>query len=452
MLLPLKPVCEQKDIRNNGTSLIYIQYCYSRKHRTNLNTEIAIPPQYWNKKKLSVKDTLPITWGNWEHLNTELKRMMRLVEDLVDLADKKNISNKGRFVKDLFTPSLNLEELGNNDKKLKELAGEASAINLDIYLQIDEYIKSKLKKVSPSTITVFENVKSHLKAFETFRQEPISFKSFDFNFYDTYVDFLTFDYVQTRFKKNPVVGMKLNTVGKTIKQLKIFLKDRIRRKIIAPIDLSDYKVPDEETDAIYLKLYEIAAIYHTDLTPYPELVGDRNWFVVACLTGLRFSDFSTISPADLRGGLLHKKQHKSDHWVVIPLQKEAQEILDEIFMNNVPISSNPDFNKNIKTIGKLAGINALITFTHKKGNEDVKVTKAKCDWITSHTARRSFCTNEFLAGTPVKLIMQISGHKREKDFYRYIRITPEEAAETIKKIWMERNNMEAFPVDIKNAS
>jgi len=48
--------------------------------------------------------------------------------------------------------------------------------------------------------------------------------------------------------------------------------------------------------------------------------------------------------------------------------------------------------------------------------------------------------------------MQISGHKREKDFYRYIRITPEEAAETIKKIWMERNNMEAFPVDIKHAS
>ena len=73
MLLPLKPVCEQKDIRKNGTSLIYIQYCYSRKHRTNLNTEIAIPPQYWNKKKLSVKDTLPISWGNWEHMNTELK-------------------------------------------------------------------------------------------------------------------------------------------------------------------------------------------------------------------------------------------------------------------------------------------------------------------------------------------------------------------------------------------
>jgi len=65
----------------------------------------------------------------------------------------------------------------------------------------------------------------------------------------------------------------------------------------------------------------------------------------------------------------------------------------------------------------------------------MEVTKAKCDWITSHTARRSFSTNEFLAGTPVKLIMMISGHKKEKDFLHYIRIAPEEAAEIVAKIW-----------------
>lgn len=36
----------------------------------------------------------------------------------------------------------------------------------------------------------------------------------------------------------------------------------------------------------------------------------------------------------------------------------------------------------------------------------------------SHTCRRSFCTNEFLDGTPVQLIMGISGHKTEKAFRR----------------------------------
>jgi hypothetical protein len=57
------------------------------------------------------------------------------------------------------------------------------------------------------------------------------------------------------------------------------------------------------------------------------------------------------------------------------------------------------------------------------------------------TARRSFCTNEFMAGTPVELIMRIRGHKRTKDFYKYIRISPEEAANKIKDLWLARDGM-----------
>ncbi|SEA84810.1 hypothetical protein SAMN05660909_03769 [Chitinophaga terrae (ex Kim and Jung 2007)] len=47
--------------------------------------------------------------------------------------------------------------------------------------------------------------------------------------------------------------------------------------------------------------------------------------------------------------------------------------------------------------------------------------------ITTHTCRQSFGTKEFLAGAPVELIMKISGHKSLRDFYKYIRIIPEEA-------------------------
>lgn len=49
------------------------------------------------------------------------------------------------------------------------------------------------------------------------------------------------------------------------------------------------------------------------------------------------------------------------------------------------------------------------------------------------------------------LIMKISGHKREKDFYRYIRIDPREAAEKIKLLWMERDEMEVFKNPLKRA-
>src|SRR3569833_1180308 len=43
MLLPIKPICQRKDMRKDGTSLIFIQYCCNSDNRTLLNTEIAIP-------------------------------------------------------------------------------------------------------------------------------------------------------------------------------------------------------------------------------------------------------------------------------------------------------------------------------------------------------------------------------------------------------------------------
>lgn len=113
--------------------------------------------------------------------------------------------------------------------------------------------------------------------------------------------------------------------------------------------------------------------------------------------------------------------------------------------------TNGDFNKHIKTIARMAGISELIKFSHKKHGKDVIETKPKFEWITSHTCRRSFCTNEFLAGTPVELIMKISGHKSVKDFYKYIRITPEEAGQKIKELWNGRGGMKAFSKENKVA-
>ncbi|WP_153800677.1 tyrosine-type recombinase/integrase, partial [Foetidibacter luteolus] len=88
-----------------------------------------------------------------------------------------------------------------------------------------------------------------------------------------------------------------------------------------------------------------------------------------------------------------------------------------------------------------AGISEVIKFSYKKGNRDIVLNRPKYEWITSHTCRRSFCTNEFLAGTPVDLIMKISGHKSLRDFYRYIRVTPEEAGQKIKELWMQRGDL-----------
>jgi integrase len=130
----------------------------------------------------------------------------------------------------------------------------------------------------------------------------------------------------------------------------------------------------------------------------------------------------------------------------------ANEILINRFKKVIPIVNNPDFNVNIKEIGRLAGIFEAVKFSYKKGNKDIEVIKPKYGWITSHTCRRSFCTNEFLAGTPVELIMKISGHKSLQDFYKYIRITSEEAGRKIKEIWENRNQTGIIPLNTADHS
>jgi hypothetical protein len=443
-MLPIKPVCKKKFVRRDGTSVVFIQYCHSIDRRTLLNSGIAIPPACWNLKRQRIDDNLPEVYGNAATLNERLQQAIRTAQDILNFAMKEKIGDPLSFLKATFRPDFDPATL---TQKAQQAAAIDPKTNLDLLFQIDDYIKCKKDKVSPGMLKVYKNMKDHLAAFQEYRRAAITFDCFDYNFYESLVNYLTYDYVQRRRsevingERQTIKGLKTATVGKTIKQLRIFLRDRMRRKIIAPIDLTDFKILDEEADAVYLTWAEIARIYQTDLSDYPHLVKYRDLFVLGCLTGLRFSDFSTIRSEDIRKGNLYKKQEKSDHWVVIPLRDAAEEILIKRFNRQIPIVSNPEFNRYIKEVAKLAGICELIKFSYKKGNKDIVQVKPKYAWITSHTCRRSFCTNEFLAGTPVELIMKISGHKSLRDFYKYIRITPEEAGRKIREIWEKRGDI-----------
>jgi hypothetical protein len=444
----MRKLCEEKRATADGTSSIYFQYFPDSTHRVFLNTGITIPPKFWDCHKQRIKDSLPTTYGDHQKLNDEIIRQYRLAEDLVKLVKSSGIENPGEFVKEKFSPGLRLDTMIQCDWKLRTQMEKAET---SFFLQqMEDDIHAKSRKVKPGTLTVFQSMRLHFQAFEKHRGKAIQFESLDFQFYEDLIDFLTHHYTLPR-KKDKAVGLRVNTIGKTIHQFRIFIKDRVKRRIIPAIDLSDYKVPTEETDAVYLAPDEIGQIYTLDLTERPELTPARNLFVLECLTGLRFSDFSNLKPEDLQQDMLHKKQEKSVHWVVIPLRKEAKAIFTEEFKNDIPRICNSEFNQKIKEIGKLAGIERPIKFSYRKANRMIDVKKPKYSWITSHTARRSFCTNEFLAGTPVYLIMKISGHKREKDFYRYIRVDPQEAALKVKELWMQRGDIEVFKNPLKKA-
>lgn len=184
---------------------------------------------------------MPSKYGNANHLQSCITTKLRKAEDMVEYAIKERNICPLQFLKENLPLKINwkLEQMSNIEK------------NLDIYFNIDDYIKSKQSSVKRCTINVINAMKAHLKSFESYRKKAITFDSFDMHFYEDFVRYLTYDVVHLR-RKEVIKALKVNSVGKTIKHLKSFLKDRMRKKIIPFMDLSTYKVMEEEVDAVFL--------------------------------------------------------------------------------------------------------------------------------------------------------------------------------------------------------
>ena len=108
--------------------------------------------------------------------------------------------------------------------------------------------------------------------------------------------------------------------------------------------------------------------------------------------------------------------------MTIPLHPVVSEILEKYEYQMPDIISNQKFNDYIKEVGKLAGINDNEVITKTIGGKLTSESLPKYELISSHTGRRSFCTNMYKRGLPTLMIMSISGHKNEKSFLKYIKV------------------------------
>jgi integrase len=113
--------------------------------------------------------------------------------------------------------------------------------------------------------------------------------------------------------------------------------------------------------------------------------------------------------------------------------------------------ANQKFNEFIKEVAKMAGLTDEVTITRtemadapSKGRrtkrEAQRVTQRYEKWqcVSAHTARRSFATNMYKRDFPTLMIMKITGHQTEKAFLSYIKVTEDENAERMMKLFEEQ--------------
>ena len=198
------------------------------------------------------------------------------------------------------------------------------------------------------------------------------------------------------------------------------------------IENRKFRVLTTEVENIYLTESEIRSIAKVDLTSDKHKDAARDVFLVGCYTAQRFSDYSTINKGNIRTlesgqPVIDLKQQKTGNHVVIPIRSELQKILDK-YGGALPKVYEQKVNKYIKEIAREAGITEMVEISYIENGEKRSQLVKKCDLVKTHTARRSGATNMYLAGIPTIAIMKITGHKTEKEFMKYIKITEEQTA------------------------
>ncbi len=141
-------------------------------------------------------------------------------------------------------------------------------------------------------------------------------------------------------------------------------------------------------------------------TAQQSAIVTRDWFIFGTQTAMRWIDWHTkkyrFIPLPDGQYNLQFVQHKTDDPVEIPLSTLAIQILQKY-----NFAMPPPFTPG----GTLKHLTAIAAAAHIPKH------------ITSHTARRTFCTLQEAAGVPRGVIMRITGHRTERQYLRYTGIT-----------------------------
>ncbi len=130
----------------------------------------------------------------------------------------------------------------------------------------------------------------------------------------------------------------------------------------------------------------------------------RNQFLIGCFCGARHSDFTNFDSTNIVNGMLVYVSQKTKIQAIVPLKPIVAELLTSTENREV---TEPTFNDNLRKICRNCGINEQVKI-FKAGKD---VVGEKWEFVSSHTARRSFATNLYLRGLDIYTISRFLGHK-----------------------------------------
>ena len=175
------------------------------------------------------------------------------------------------------------------------------------------------------------------------------------------------------------------------------------------------RIKGEATASTWLTDCDIESLidyYPSGMNETRRLV--KNQFILGCLTGARWSDYSDFTERNIINGNLVYVSKKTGIRSEIPCSPAVERILRE---ENVSGSvSTMHFNRTIRDLCQNAGINDAVKVFH--GGQMLE--GEKWQFVSSHTARRSFATNVYLRCRDIFMVSRYMGHSSVDMTAKYI--------------------------------
>lgn len=385
-----------------GQCVIYVRYTHMSR-TTYFSTGQMINPEDWNDEKSEVRKN-----RGSKFLNDLLKKHLVGIEDIKIQLLLKDIEPTIEEVKNTFI----------------EKCKPQRSSKLDFFDYENEYLdyKQNTQGVSPRSMRLIRSFFNHMRNFEKYRPRKVYFRNIDESFHDEYVGYFF-----------NVLNSSPNTIGGQIKFLKTYLSWTVSSGYNNFEKFRTFVKPKSSPEIIALTMEELSQLFKYDFSSNKRLERVRDMFILACSTGMRYSDFSRLTSNNIQGDMINIRMKKTKRIISIPLTDYSKFILKK-YNYNLPKISNQNFNGFLKEAGKVAGLINPREITTYKGNKEKVENIPLYELLRSHIGRKTFVSLSLNKMSP-RDVMAISGHRDFSTFEKYVTSSPKRLKQEMNKTW-----------------
>lgn len=319
------------------------------------------------------------------------------------------------------------ERFGGIRRTRKQKNGVGDSLGFDAF---DVHAQENAAILSPKTLAVYRDLRSILGQYIGAKKTALDWSKLDANFFADLRSFLLSER-----------GLKNTSCRHTLLTLRTFCRWLDRRKI--PVHPA-YKIPSvaavprgDSSPKIYLTQSEVEAIANLPLGDTHTLRGVRDLFLFMCYAGLRYGDSQKVEPSHMDGDFLRLVTGKNRRAVRVPLHPIAKQILVDCG-GYLPRYSPAYFNRKIREVAILAGIQGEETVVSYSGAKRIEEKFQRWQLVTAHTAKRTAITNLVKMGVSVRAVCAMTGNSMAT-ISTYILPTDTELHGEIFAKWGQKN-------------